>query len=275
MSVQSIFRPGLFEGQVAIITGGGTGIGLAVAHELGSLGAKIAICGRRAEKLEEAATGLEAEGIAVHRATCDTRKPETVEAYVAGVKDAFGAVDILINNAGGQFPSPAQHISPKGFEAVVRNNLLGTWNFTHAVANALFIPQKRGRIVNIVAQVARGFPGMAHTGAARAGVENLTKTLAIEWAQFGLRVNAVAPGVIRTTGTAQYPPELLENAIASTPLHRLGGAEEVAHLIVYLASTYADYVTGQSFYIDGGQSLWGDQWPIPSDIPKTPPYPVE
>lgn len=270
-----LFRSGLFDGQSAIVTGGGTGIGYAVARELGSLGAKIAICGRREEPLREAAETLAAAGITVHHATADIRDPESVAHYVAGVKEVFGAVDVLINNAGGQFPSPAQHISPKGFEAVVRNNLLGTYNFTHAVATQHFIPKKRGRIVNVIAQMARGFPGMAHTGAARAGVDNLTKTLAIEWAQFGIRVNAVAPGVIRTSGTKQYPPQLLEEAVRITPLQRLGSAEEVSHLIVYLASTYADFVTGQSFYIDGGQSLWGDQWPIPPDVPKFPPYPTD
>lgn len=270
-----LFVSGLFDDHVALVTGGGTGIGLAVARELGSLGAKIAICGRRPEPLAEAAQALRAEGITVHHGTADIRKPESIAEYLKGVLDAFGTVDVLINNAGGQFPSPAQHISPKGFEAVVRNNLLGTFNFTHAVANEVLIPQKRGRIVNVIAQVARGFPGMAHTGAARAGVDNLTKSLAIEWAQFGVRVNAVAPGVIKTSGTQQYPPQLLEDAIAHTPLHRLGSAEEVSHLIVYLASRYADFVTGQSFYIDGGHSLWGDQWPIPLDIPKFPPYPIE
>ncbi len=225
--------------------------------------------------MEAAAKALEAEGIRVHHHTADIRQPDSVEAFVTSVKDAFGKVDILINNAGGQFPSPAQHISPKGFEAVVRNNLLGTWNFTHAVANQLFIPQKRGRIVNVIAQIARGFPGMAHTGAARAGVENLTKTLAVEWAQFGVRVNAVAPGVIKTSGTAQYPPQLLETAIEAAPLKRLGSAEEVSHLIVYLASVFADFITGQTFYIDGGTSIWGDQWPISDDVPQFPPYPIE
>jgi citronellol/citronellal dehydrogenase len=123
--------------------------------------------------------------------------------------------------------------------------------------------------------MARGFPGMAHTGAARSGVANLTMSLAVEWAQFGIRVNAVAPGVIKTSGTKQYPPQLLEDAIKGAPLHRLGSAEEVSHLIVYLASTFADFVTGQTFTIDGGQALWGDQWPIPDDIPKYPPYPLE
>lgn len=270
--MKQLFAPGLFEGQTAIVTGGGTGIGLAIARELGRLGARVAICGRRLEPLEAAAASLVEEGITVHHRSADTRDPESLAAFVASVQEALGGVDVLINNAGGQFPSPAQHISPRGFEAVVRNNLLGTWNVTHAVANAAFIPQKRGRIVNVTAQVARGFPGMAHTGAARAGVENLTKSLAVEWAQFGIRVNAVAPGVIKTSGTAQYPPELLINSRAATPLKRLGSAEEVSHLVVYLASTFADFITGQTFYIDGGASLWGDSWPIPDDVPQSPPY---
>jgi citronellol/citronellal dehydrogenase len=265
----------LFEGRVAIVTGGGTGIGLAVARELGRLGARVALCGRRPEPLAAAAASLAAEGIGVHQQPADTRDPESVGAFVRSVREAFGGADILVNNAGGQFPAPAQHISPRGFEAVVRNNLLGTWNVTHAVANALFIPSLRGRVINVTAQVARGFPGMAHTGAARAGVDNLTKSLAVEWAQFGIRVNAVAPGVIKTSGTAQYPPELLQNAIKATPLKRLGSAEEVAHLVVYLASPFADFITGQTFYIDGGMSLWGDQWPIPDQVPQFPPHPID
>jgi citronellol/citronellal dehydrogenase len=184
-------------------------------------------------------------------------------------------VTILVNNAGGQFPSPAEHIAPKGFEAVVRNNLLGTWTMTHAVATAAMIPAKRGRIVTITAQVERGFPGMVHTGAARAGVQNMTKTLAVEWACHGIRVNCVAPGVIKTSGTAQYPEEFLEAARKSIPLKRLGGEEEVSHLIVYLCSRVADYVTGQTFLIDGGQSLWSSPWEIPNDVPQSPPYPID
>lgn len=270
-----IFRAGLFEGDVAIVTGGGTGIGFAVARELGTLGAKIAICGRRPEPLAAAADALRAHGIAVHHATCDIRKPEDVDAFVAGATEALGRATILVNNAGGQFPTPAEHLAPKGFEAVVRNNLLGTWTMTHAVARGAFIPQKRGRVVNVIANIARGFPGMVHTGAARAGVENMTKTLAVEWAVHGIRVNAVAPGVIKTSGTAQYPTELLEMSRAATPLKRLGSAEETSHLIVYLASRQADFVTGQTFYIDGGASLWGSPWQIPDhEVPQYPPYPL-
>lgn len=153
----------------------------------------------------------------------------------------------------------------------MRNNLLGTWNVTSAVATAAFIPQKRGRIVNIIANISRGFPGMVHTGAARAGVENMTRTLAIEWAPYGVRVNAVAPGVIKTSGTDQYPPELLELGRKASVLKRLGSANEVAHLIVYLASRQADFITGQTVAIDGGQSLYGDIWQVPDEVPQYPP----
>jgi citronellol/citronellal dehydrogenase len=265
----------LFDGEVAIVTGGGTGIGLQVARELGRLGAKIAICGRRPEPLAAAEATLRDEGVDAFGKTADIRKPEEVEAFVDAVLARFGHIDVLVNNAGGQFPSPAQHVSPKGFEAVVRNNLLGTWTMTHAVANRAMIPRKRGRIVNITAQVVRGFPGMIHTGAARAGVENATKTLAVEWACHGIRVNAVAPGVIRSSGTAQYPTEFIESARKAIPLKRLGGEEETSHLIVYLCSRAADYVTGQVYLIDGGQSLWSSGWPIEDDIPQFPPYPVD
>lgn len=269
-----MFRPGLFDGTVTIVTGGGTGIGKAVAAELVTLGGDVAICGRRLEPLERAREELEAlrPGARIHHASCDIREPDAIEAFVKGAKDALGTIDILINNAGGQFPSPAMHLSPKGFAAVIRNNLVGTWQMTHSVATHAFIPQKRGRIVNITAQVGRGFPGMAHTGAARAGVENLTKTLAVEWSQFGIRINAVAPGVIETVGTKQYPPSLLKEARVANPLKRLGHEREVADLIVYLCSPQADFITGQVLRIDGGASIWGDQWPVPDDVPQFPPY---
>lgn len=259
---RSPFRPGLLEGRVAIITGGGTGIGRAIAEEYASLGAKVALCGRRPEPVTELAEALVARGHEAMAASVDIRSPEAVEGFVRDVVARFGAVDVLVNNAGGQFPSPAQHISPKGFEAVVRNNLLGTFNVTHAVANGWMIPNRGGRIVSIIANVARGFPGMAHTGAARAGVDNLTKTLAVEWAPYNIRVNAVAPGTIRSTGTDRYPPELVAKAETETPAGRLGTPAEVAHVATFLVSDAADYVTGTTLYIDGGASLWGDIWEI-------------
>ena len=269
-----LYADGLFSNEVALITGGGTGIGLAAATEMGLLGARVAICGRRPEPLRQAVAALESKGIEAFGAPCDIREADAISQYVDSVLDRFERIDVLINNAGGQFPTTAEALSPKGFAAVVRNNLIGTWTMTHAVANKAMIPQKRGRIVNVIAQIIRGFPGMVHTGAARAGVDNMTKTLAVEWAMHGIRVNAVAPGVIVTSGTKQYPPELLDTAEKANPLHRLGTAEEVSHLITYLASRYADFVTGQTFYIDGGASIWGDQWLVPDDVPKYPPYPV-
>lgn len=258
---QRIFAPGILRDQVAIVTGGGSGIGLATARELARLGAKVAICGRSADKLTAAAAELRGATDVVAQ-PCDIREPAQVEAFIKAVMTAFGRIDIVVNNAGGQFPSPAQHISPNGFLAVVKNNLVGTFHVTREVANQAMIPARRGRIINVIANIYRGFPGMAHTGAARAGVENLTMSLAVEWAQFGILVNAVAPGIILSSGTTQYPPQLLERGVAQTPLKRAGTVEECAAAIVFLASPAAAFITGATLRIDGGQALWGNVWEI-------------
>jgi NAD(P)-dependent dehydrogenase (short-subunit alcohol dehydrogenase family) len=272
---QSMFRPGLFTGQVALVTGGGSGIGLTTAREIASLGGSVAICGRKIEKIDAAVAALEADGVPGDRVlggACDIREPERVAAFVGDVFARFGKIDVLVNNAGGQFPSPADQMVPKGWEAVIRNNLNGTFFMTREVATRAMIPAKRGRIVNVTAMVARGFPGMCHTGAARAGVENLTKSLAIEWAQHGLRVNAVAPGNnIRSSGTAQYGEYALELTRRATPLRRLGTEAEVARVIVFLASDQNDFITGSVFTVDGGQPLWGDVWTIPDPSLETRP----
>jgi citronellol/citronellal dehydrogenase len=263
----SIFRPGLFDGHVAIVTGGGSGIGFAIARTLCELGAKVGIAGRDKDKLERARAELVARGWTVHAAPCDIRDVEHVAEYVRGVRAALGEITVLVNNAGGQFPVAAEALSPKGWDAVIRNNLNGTFYFTREVAVASMIPARRGRIVNVIANIARGFPGMVHTGAARAGVENMTKTLAVEWVQHGVAVNAVAPGIIRTSGTDRYPPELVEASRLRTPMKRLGTPEEVAELCAYLASDAASFVTGETWYIDGGAHLWGDVWVIPDYEP--------
>lgn len=270
--IQSMFAPGLFHEKIALITGGGSGIGLASARELAALGASVAICGRKADKIQAALDTLKQDGIPEDRcfgASCDIRDPDQISAFVTQVLARFGRIDILINNAGGQFPSPAEAMSPKGWEAVIRNNLNGTFFMTREVATRAMIPARKGRIVNVTATVVRGFPGMSHTGAARAGVENLTRSLAVEWAPYNIRVNAVSPGNnIKTTGTAQYGDMLLEATRRATPVKRLGSAEEVARVILFLACDQNDFVTGAVYSIDGGQSLWGDIWPIPEPESK-------
>jgi len=260
---QRIFAPGILRDQVAIVTGGGSGIGLATAREMAQLGARVAICGRTQAKLDAAADELRAAGGTVVARTCDIREPAQVEAFVTAVLGELGRIDILVNNAGGQFPSPAQHISPNGFLAVIKNNLVGTFHVTREVANQAMIPARRGRVINVIANIYRGFPGMAHTGAARAGVENLTMSLAVEWAQFHILVNAVAPGVILSSGTARYPPALFERGTRETPLKRAGTCEEVAAAIIFLASPAAQFITGATLRLDGGQALWGHSWEIP------------
>jgi citronellol/citronellal dehydrogenase len=267
----SILRPGLFAGHVAVVTGGGSGIGLAIARTLCELGAKVAICGRNEDKLQRARAELARRGWTAHAAKCDIREPDQVASFVKGTRAALGEISVLVNNAGGQFPTTAETLTPRGWDAVIRNNLNGTFYMTREVAVASMIPQRRGRIVNVIANIARGFPGMVHTGAARAGVDNMTKTLAVEWAQHGIGVNSVAPGIIRSTGTDEYPAELVEMSRQRTPMKRLGTSEEVAELCAYLASDAASFVTGETWYIDGGAHLWGETWIIPDR--EAPPLP--
>ena len=259
------FSRDLFAGQVALVTGGGTGIGKAVARELLQLGAQVVISGRKQEKLDAAAAELGGEGYAANlmAMTCDIREPEQIAKLVDAALAKFGRIDVLVNNAGGQFPMPAAELTTRGFDAVIRNNLSGTFYVTREVATRAMLPGRRGAIVNVTAMVSRGFPGMMHTGAARAGVENMTQTLAVEWAHADVRVNAVAPGIIRSTGVDQYPAELVSGSIKRTPQKRLGTIEETAHAIVFLASPAALFITGAILRIDGGASLWGDLWEIP------------
>ncbi len=249
------------QGQVALVTGGGSGIGYAIAKALLGAGATVVICGRSEEKLHHAAQTL-AEAGPVYAYRCDIRSLEDVTALADRIQEQCGALHLLVNNAGGQYLAPAENITPKGFAAVIQNNLLGTWNVIYTMAHRFFLPARQGLILNIIANIYRGFPGMLHTGAARAGVENLTRTLAVEWSRYGLRVNAIAPGIIASSGLEQYPEEFKQGLAEKIPLRRLGTVEEVAYLTLFLASPYATYITGETIYIDGGQRLWGDFFPL-------------
>jgi citronellol/citronellal dehydrogenase len=254
-----MFQNNAFAGKVILVTGGGSGIGYTITKQFLELGAKVWIGSRKADRIEKALAELSAFG-EVRGEVFDIREPEHLKVLAQKIKEEDGRLDILVNNAGGQFPSAAENISFNGFKAVISNNLLGTFNATQLMANEFFIPQKDGIIVNIIANVFRGFPGMAHTGAARAGVDNLTKTLAVEWSRYNIRVNAVAPGVIESSGLENYPPSFLEGITNNIPAKRLGSMEEVGWPVLFLSSPMASYVTGTTLYVDGGNSLWGDQW---------------
>jgi NAD(P)-dependent dehydrogenase (short-subunit alcohol dehydrogenase family) len=255
---------------VALITGGGTGIGAGCARSLGHMGANVVIASRKAAHIEPAAEGLSAEiGRKVLGCLCDVRDAAAVEALVRQVLETYGRIDILVNNGGGQYFTPAEAISQKGWDAVVNTNLTGQWRVTQAVANAWML-QNGGSIVNITMLTQRGFPGMAHSVAARAGLEAVTRTLAIEWASRGVRLNAVAPGVINSSGLRNYPPGLfnLDEVPMRVPLKRFGTVDEIAGTVAWLASPAGAYVTGQTITVDGGYSLWGDNWLIPDPEPR-------
>jgi len=264
MSYQSIFRKDLFQNQVIIVTGGGTGIGRCIAHELASLGATVALGSRKVEKPQAVKAEIEVNGGNAFAHECNIRDRESVSAFVKAVLDEYGRIDGLVNNGGGQFMSPAQLISPKGWNAVVDTNLTGTWNMTQTVMLEA-MQETGGAIVNITMENKRGFPLMAHSAAARAGVESLTKTLAIEWARFGIRINAVAPGLIESSGLQNYPEEIQAQIAGFTnfiPAKRMGTESEIASMVTYLLSEGASYVTGQTIWVDGANSLWSMPYPI-------------
>ncbi len=261
----SVFRPGLFEGQTVLVTGGGTGIGKAIAREVASLGAHVILAARDAARLEAAAAAIESAGGRASHFTVNIRDEDSVAALWDAVLGVHPRIDALVNNAGGQFPSPAEAISKKGWHAVVETNLTGTFLMAREAFKRT-MAQHGGTVVNIVAEMWRGFPGMAHTGAARAGVVNLTKTLAMEWAHAGVRVNAVAPGTIEGDGLTRYDPAMIaamrEQIRADAPFKRLGTEPEVAAAVTFLLSPAAAYISGETLRVDGASSLWRKTWDI-------------
>jgi len=254
---------GMFAGKTAIISGAGSGIGRATAHWIARLGGKLVLCGRKVEKLGSTARSLARYGTEVLVQPLSIRDPSAVSAMFDATWAHFGHVDVLVNNAGGQFPQAAIDFSVKGWNAVIDTNLNGTWYMMQAAAQRWRTAGAPGSIVNVTAVVTRGMPGVAHTCAARAGVIYASKTVAVEWAPLGIRVNCVAPGVISTEGMNVYSEEARRAFPQTNPLKRLGRVEEVANAICYLAGSAASFVTGEVLTIDGGGQLWGDQWTIP------------
>ncbi|CAJ0683875.1 SDR family oxidoreductase [Ralstonia wenshanensis] len=263
---RSVFRPGLFQGQVAVVTGGGSGIGRCTAHELASLGAAVALVGRNAEKLAAVRTEIVEAGGTAHAYVCNIRDEAAVQATVAQIYGEHGRIDALVNNAGGQFPAPLKDISAKGWEAVVQTNLTGGFLMARECLNQA-MQQRGGAIVNIVADMWGGMPNMGHSGAARAGMVNLTETAAFEWAQYGVRVNAVAPGYVASSGMDAYPPwmaETIRSMPSTVPLGRFAAEAEVSSAIVYLLSEAAAFITGTTLRVDGGRPNVRPGSPMPA-----------
>jgi citronellol/citronellal dehydrogenase len=253
---ETSYRDDLFAGRNVIVSGGGSGIGRATAWLFGRLGARVVICGRKPDRLAAAAAAMRAAGLTVDDIVCNIRAVDDV----AALFDKAGVPDILVNNAGGQFPQAAIDFSPKGWAAVIDTNLTGTWNMMQAAARRWRDAGRGGAIVNIVAVVDRGMPGVAHTCAARAGVIHLSRTVAVEWAPLNIRINCVAPGTIETEGMAVYPPEARAAFPRSNPMLRMGDAWEVAEAAAYLAAPSAGFITGETLTVDGGGRLWGELW---------------
>jgi citronellol/citronellal dehydrogenase len=264
MHYGSVFAPGLFAGKVVVITGGGSGIGRCTAHELAALGATVALIGRKPEKLEKAAAEIAEDGGKVSQHVCDIRNEEAVKACVSAIVAQHGRIDGLVNNAGGQYMTPLEAISAKGWEAVINTNLTGGFLMARECFSQS-MSKHGGAIVNIVADMWGSMPGMGHSGAARAGMVSFTETAAAEWAGRGVRVNAVAPGYIASSGMDHYPPEMgpmLREMAKTVPLGRFGTEAETSAGIVFLLSPAAAFISGTTLRIDGARPQVRMGWPM-------------
>ena len=261
-SRSQVFRDGLLDGRVAVVSGAGSGLGRETALEMVRLGATVVGCGRRLEPLAETAALADGLPGAFEHEVLDIREEEPVGAFFEHLLERHERLDVLVNNAGGQFLSPAEAISPKGFRTVVELNVTGTWLMSHAAATKAFIPAQGGKILSVTLSPHNGMPGMVHSGAARAAVENMMRTLAIEWSRFGITTCAIAAGQFATeTMLTKYPREVVDNIAHSIPLGRTGRPEEVAWLLAYLASPAGDYYSGTTITIDGARDDWVGPWP--------------
>ena len=264
MNYLGVFRRDLFKNHCVLVTGGGSGIGRMIALELSALGADVALIGRDEDKLSLVQKEIIELGGNAVIASADIREPDQVKVAIEKILAKFPVIHALVNNAGGQYFAPLEKITPKGFDAVVKTNLYGCFFMMQEVFHKS-MQKNGGAIVNIIANVDTGLPMMAHSGAARAAVDNLTKTSAFEWAKYNIRVNALAPGYIDSSGLEKYSAEAktwipkLKNYV---PLKRMGTEAEIASSVCFLLSPAAQYITGETLKVDGGTSLCGSPFPI-------------
>ncbi len=261
--LRQALAPGSFKDKTVIVSGAGTGIGRACAHWFARLGANLVICSRSEEKLQSARDALAVYGGEVMMHPLTIRDPEAVARLFDAAWAHFGGVDVLVNNAGGQFPQAAIDFTPKGWNAVIDTNLNGPWYMMQNAAQRWRDGRRGGAIVNMVTALTRGMPGVAHTCAARAGVIYVSKTVAVEWAPLNIRVNCVAPGVISTEAMNIYPDAARKTFQRTNPMMRFGQVEEIADAVTFLASPAASFITGEVLTVDGGHQMWGDLWTIP------------
>tara|TARA_B110000444_G_scaffold256855_1_gene294095 strand:- start:2473 stop:3327 length:855 start_codon:yes stop_codon:yes gene_type:complete len=257
---KTVYASDLFAGKSVLISGGGSGIGKASAWLYGRLGARVIICGRTLEKLEIAAAGMVEAGLDVIVKVVDIRDAVKVDQLFDEIWEQYARLDVLFNNAGGQFPKPAIDISPKGWRAVIDNNLNGTWFMMQAAAKRWRDAGLPGNIINMVTVVDRGMWDIAHTCAARAGIIYTSKTVAVEWAPLNIRINCIAPGIISSDGMNVYSPEALESFVDSNPMKRFGTVWNVAEIAAYLGCEASNFMTGEVITIDGGGRYWGELW---------------
>ena len=258
----TVYRDGLLEGQTAVISGAGSGMGRAMAYLFSRLGANVVICGRREAKLAETQDGIKAHiGPDIAYTPMSIRDADRVEAFMEETFQRFGSIDVLINSAGGQYSQNAIDFSRKGWEAVIDTNLNGTWWMMQEAAKRWRDTNTPGNIINIVAHVERGMPQSAHTCAARAGVIYLSKTVSTEWAEHNIKVNCIAPGAIKTEGVNLYPEDVLKDFHLANPMKRFGDVWDIAETAVYLAAPSSKFVTGEVITVDGGMAQHGWVWP--------------